>query len=84
MAQEKDNSVHRFSLGRVTCVIRSHRGKDGRNHLSFTLSRFYQSGDQTRESFSFYRDDAPLVAKAADIALAWLLDHEASAAALDE
>ncbi len=79
MAQEKDKPVHRIRLGRIVAAIWPNRTRDGRVWFNVTIMRSYKDGDQWNDTSTFGRDDLPMVAKAADMAYAWIWGQEVPA-----
>lgn len=79
MAQKKDEPVHRIPLGRIVAAIWANKAKDGRVWFNVTITRSFKDGDQWRDTSTFGRDDLPIVAKAADMAYAWIWGQEVPA-----
>ena len=79
MAQKKDEPVHRIPLGRIVAAIWANKAKDGRVWFNVTITRSYKDGDQWKDTSTFGRDDLPMVAKAADMAYAWIWGQEVPA-----
>jgi hypothetical protein len=79
MAQKKDEPVHRIPLGRIVAAIWANKAKDGRVWFNVTITRSYKDGDQWKDTSTFGRDDLPIVAKAADMAYAWIWGQEVPA-----
>lgn len=61
-----------FRLGRIKVTIWANHAADGDVWFSVEIVRLYQNAGQWHESTSFGRDDLALVAKAADMAFAWI------------
>lgn len=64
--------AHEFRLGRIKTTIWANQATRGEVWFSVEITRLYLDGDAWHESKSFGRDDLPLVAKAADMAFAWI------------
>lgn len=79
MAQKKDEPVNRIRLGRIVAAIWANKAKDGRVWFNVTVSRSYMDGDQWKDTSTFGRDDLPIVAKAMDMAYAWIWGQEVPA-----
>ena len=79
MAQKKKEPAHRIPLGRITAAIWANETDNGRVWFNVTVTRSYRDGDEWKDTSSFSRDDLPIVAKAADMAYAWIWGHEVPA-----
>ena len=76
MAQQtKQKPVHEIRLGRIRAAIWENETQNGTLH-NVTVARLYKDGDNWRDSYSFGRDDLPLVAKVLDRCHDWI--YEAS------
>ncbi|MHB0960890.1 MAG: hypothetical protein ACYC0X_33425 [Pirellulaceae bacterium] len=64
----KQKPVHEVRLGRIKAVVWENDTQNGTRH-NVTFTRLYKDGDQWKDSTSFGRDDLPLLAKVADMAL---------------
>lgn len=64
--------VHEIKLGRVRASIWSHGNGPGESWFSVSISRRYRDGETWKSTASFGRDELPLVAKAAEMAYAWI------------
>ncbi len=64
--------VHEFRMGRIKATIWANHTPTGEVWFNVEVVRLYLEGDKWHESASFGRDDLPLVAKAADMAFAWI------------
>ena len=64
--------VHEIKLGRIRASI--WRNESDRQDIWFnvSISRVYRDGEQWKQTTSFGRDDLPIVAKAAEMAYAWI------------
>ncbi|MDX1930564.1 MAG: hypothetical protein SFV81_28835 [Pirellulaceae bacterium] len=69
MAQERP--VHEIRLGKVKAAIWRNETDSGPRH-SVTISRIYKTETGWESSFSFGRDELPLVSKVADQAHLWI------------
>ena len=74
MAQNKP--VQQFRLGRIRAAIWQNENGDDRAWFNVTVVRLYKDGDEWRDTHSFRRDDLPVVAKALDMAFAWIWDSQ--------
>ena len=77
MAQKKE-PAHSFRLGRIKVAIWKNQSKKGGTWFNVEIVRSYMEGDVWQDSTSFGRDDLPIVAKAADMAYAWIWSQECS------
>ena len=64
--------VHEIKLGRVRASIWMNESDRKDVWFNVSISRVYRDGDQWKTTTSFVRDDLPLVAKAAEMAFAWI------------
>lgn len=64
--------ANEFRLGRIKATIWANQNKGSDVWFSVEIVRLYSEGEKWHESTSFGRDDLPLVAKAADMAFAWI------------
>lgn len=78
MAQKKE-PVHKVQLEHITAAIWANSTKEGRVWFNVTISRSYKDGDQWKDTTTFRRDDLPIVAKAADMAYAWIWEQKVPA-----
>lgn len=74
----KNEPIHKFRLGRIKVAIWANRTKQGEVWFNVEIVRSYLEGDEWQESTKFGRDDLPIVAKAADMAYAWIWAPERS------
>jgi hypothetical protein len=74
MAQ-KMKPVHEILLGRIRAAIWANHTDAHGIWFNVTVTRRYKEGDRWQDTTSFGRDDLPLVAKAADMAFAWILNQ---------
>ncbi len=74
--------VHEFRLGDIRASIWANENDRKIVWFSVTIVRCYRDGDEWKKTNSFGRDDLPMVAKAADMAYAWIWnkrgEHDAS------
>lgn len=64
--------IHEIKLGRIRASIWTNQSDRQNLWFNVSISRAYRDGDQWKSTTSFGRDDLPLVAKAADMAYAWI------------
>ena len=64
--------VHEIRLAQVRASIWSNQANGSRRWYSVSISRVYRDGDVWKDTTSFGREDLPLVAKAAEMAYAWI------------
>jgi hypothetical protein len=64
--------IHEIKLGRIRASIWTNESYRQDVWFNVSISRVYRDGDQWRTAASFGRDDLPLVAKAAEMAYAWI------------
>jgi len=67
--------AHEIRLGRVRTTLWKNRSEDGKTWFNVTVSRSYNDGGVWKDTNSFRRDDLPVVAKAMDMAYAWIWDQ---------
>ena len=68
--------VHDIKLARIRATLWLNR--DGnQTWYSVAITRTYRDGDEWKDTTSFSRDDLPLVAKAAEMAYAWIWQMDA-------
>ncbi|MEZ6097844.1 MAG: hypothetical protein R3E01_02620 [Pirellulaceae bacterium] len=68
--------VHEIKLGRVRASIWTNEGDLQSVWFNVSISRVYRDGDEWKTTTSFGRDDLPIVAKAADMAYAWIWNNK--------
>lgn len=78
MAQKKE-PAHKFRLGRINVAIWANQTKKKEVWFNVELVRCYLEGDEWQESTKFGHDDLPIVAKAADMAYAWIWEQKSTA-----
>jgi hypothetical protein len=76
MAQ--DRPVHEVRLGKVKAAIWRNETDSGPRY-SVTLSRIYKTDKGWESSFSFGRDELPLVEKVANMAHTWIYQQNEKA-----
>lgn len=64
--------IHEIKLSRIRVSIWENGGEGQRTWYSVAVSRSYRDGEVWKETTSFNRDDLPIVAKAAEMAYAWI------------
>ncbi len=64
--------IHEIRLSRIRASIWANGGEGQRTWYSVVVSRSFRDGDVWKETTSFNRDDLPIVAKAAEMAYAWI------------
>lgn len=64
--------IHEIKLGRIRASIWTNESDRSEMWFNVSIARVYRDGDQWKTTTSFGRDDLPLVAKAADMAYAWI------------
>lgn len=69
---DHNRPVHEIRLAQIRVSIWCNQGNGNRDWHSVSISRVYRDGDVWKDSTSFRRDDLPLVAKAAEMAYAWI------------
>ena len=74
MAQNKP--AHEVRLGRIRAAIWRNENGDNRSWFNVTVVRLYNDGEEWKDTHSFRRDDLPVVAKALDMAYAWIWDRQ--------
>ena len=68
----QNRPVHEIRLAQIRASIWSNQSNGSRRWYSVSISRVYRDGEVWKDSTSFGRDDLPLIAKAAEMAYAWL------------
>ena len=64
--------IHEIKLGRIRASVWTNESENQESWFSVSITRVYRDGNEWRTTTSFGRDDLPLVAKAADMAYAWI------------
>ncbi len=75
----KKEPAKKFRLGRIKVAIWENQTKKGEVWFNIEITRSYKEGDEWQESTKFGRDDLPIVAKAADMAYAWIWEQDGKA-----
>ncbi|HEY2413799.1 MAG TPA: hypothetical protein VGI40_16225 [Pirellulaceae bacterium] len=70
--------AHEFRFGRIKTTIWANQAAGGDVWFSVEIVRLYCEGEKWHESTSFGRDDLPLVAKASELAFAWIWSQSGS------
>lgn len=78
MAQKKE-PAKKFRMGRIKVTIWANKTKAGEVWFSTEITRSYKDGDEWQESANYGCDDLPIVAKAADMAYAWIWEQRVPA-----
>lgn len=78
MAQ-KQEPAKRIRIGRIRVAIWANQTKKNEVWFNVEITRRYKDGDEWQSSTKFGRDDLPIVAKAADMAFAWIWEQDVSA-----
>ncbi len=78
----KARPVHEVRLGRIKAAIWENETQNGARH-NVTLTRIYKDGEKWKDSYSFGRDDLPLVAKVADQAHTWIFENSGGSTNFD-
>ncbi len=64
--------IHEIKLGRIRASIWTNESDQSETWFNVSIARMYRDGDRWKTTTSFGRDDLPLVAKAAEMAYAWI------------
>lgn len=80
---QRSKPADEIRLGRIKATIWANRAADGDVWFSVEIFRLYQDAGQWHEATSFGRDDLPLVAKAADMAFAWIWSQSRQASSVN-
>jgi hypothetical protein len=77
-ATDKTKPIHEIRLGRIRAAIWLNEGENG-TWYNAQITRLYKDrNDQWKDSTGFGREDLPLVAKIADLAMTWMFEHPVS------
>lgn len=68
--------IKEIPLGNIRAAIWANQSKDQRTWFSVTIARSYRSGEQSKDSTSFSRDELPVVALAATMAYSWIWEQQ--------
>jgi hypothetical protein len=71
--------IHEIKKGSVRAAIWQNALEDGRVMYNVTFSRLYKEDGEWKDSASFGRNELPLVARVADLALDWIYAQPNSA-----
>ncbi len=75
--QANNKPVHEVRLGRIRAAIWLNDTENGPRY-NVQISRLYKDQkDKWKDSTSFGREDLPLVAKVADLAMVWIYENPA-------
>ena len=76
---DKAKPVHEIRLGRIRAAVWLNETDNGPRY-NVQISRLYKDkADKWKDSASFGREDLPLVAKVADLAMVWIYENPAAA-----
>lgn len=80
MAQKNkmNKPVHQIQLGRIRAAIWANTAKNGDVWFNVTVTRRFKDGEEWQDTTTFGCDDLPIVAKAADMAYAWIWGQNGS------
>lgn len=70
--QSNNRPIHEIRLGHIRVSIWANENSRQNVWFNVSIVRSYRDGEAWRTTSSFGRDDLPLVAKAADMAYAWI------------
>lgn len=74
-----NNPVHEVRLGRIRAAVWLNETEAGPRY-NVQITRLYKDKhDKWQDSASFGREDLPLVAKVADLAMVWIYENPAGA-----
>ena len=68
--------MHEIRLGRIRASIWANRSEQGHIWFNISFTRLYKEGERWKGAAGFGKDDLPLVSKVAEMAYAWIWDHE--------
>ena len=68
--------VHEIKLGRIRASVWNNDSYRLSSWFNVSITRVYRDGDRWHTTASFGRDDLPLVAKAAEMAYAWIWEKK--------
>lgn len=79
--ETSNKPAHEIRVGRVRATVWANHSDRTGDWYSVTLSRLYKdAGGQWRDAPGFSRDDLPLVVRVAELADAWIREHDTAAA----
>ena len=70
----KAKPVHEIRFGAIKAAIWENTLADGARH-TVTFTRSYKSGEEWKNTDSYWRDDLLLLAKVANEAHSWIFEH---------
>lgn len=70
--KSNNRPAHEIKIGSIRASIWKNETGHRDTWFNVSITRLYKDGDTWKSSASFGRDDLPLVAKAADMAYAWI------------
>jgi hypothetical protein len=79
MAQKREEPVKHIRVGNVAAAIWANKTEKGDVWYNVTVSRSYKDGDKWKGTSGFRRDDLPILAKAVDMAYAWIWGQDVPA-----
>ncbi len=68
----RNKPAHEIRLGRIRVTIWANKTEDHDIWFNATASRLYRDENTWKDSTTFHRDDLPVLAKALDMAYAWI------------
>lgn len=75
--EDRAKPVHEIRLGRIRAAVWLNDTENGPRY-NVQISRLYKDkADKWKDSSSFGREDLPLVAKVADLAMVWMYENPA-------
>ena len=78
-ARDQKKPVHEVRLGRIRTAVWLNDTDNGPRYNAQISRLCKDKNDQWKDSTSFGREDLPLVAKVADLAMVWMYEHPAAA-----
>ena len=70
--EARNKPAHEIRLGRIRVTIWANSTDDSDIWFNATVSRLYRDENTWKDSTAFRRDDLPVLAKALDMAYAWI------------
>ena len=80
----KQKPAYEIRLGRIRAAVWANENGQDDVWFNATVTRSYNDGDRWKDSNTFRRDDLPVVAKAMDMAYAWIWNRQAATSAEEE
>ncbi len=77
MSSNKQRPAHEIKLGSIQAAIWRNGISEQTSWFNVSISRVYRDGDVWKTTTAIRRDDLPLLAKAAEMAYAWIWDNDA-------